>query len=414
MKRIGILATLNTKGDEARFLAECIGSRGHTPVLFDLSLIRDSQSDAGDVSREAVARAAGRTGVQVERLQRAEAMEVMAAGARVLIGEMLQRGELHAVVGIGGGTGTWMSAAVMDSLPIGFPKLVVSTLGSRTSHTDTTVMPSVADIAGLNSVLTPILANAAAAVSGMAEGVAAVRPKVDRPSIAMTMFGVTTRGGTYAREFLEAAGCEVVVFHANGSGGATMEDLIRRGTFVGVLDWTTTEVTDHLTGGVCDAGPYRLEAAGQAGLPQLIVPGAIDVINVGRGGIPKRWARRVSHMHLPGVPLVRTSIRESREIGGWIAEKLNRSTGAVRVLIPAGGYSALDIRDGPFWDPSADEAFVLALRKDLRPDIAIEVSPHHINDEAFARQAAEALLGLGVARRSASLPREDLVTSSTY
>ncbi|MBV9579286.1 MAG: Tm-1-like ATP-binding domain-containing protein [Chloroflexi bacterium] len=399
MKRIGILATLNTKGDEAHFLAECIGSRGHTPVLIDLSLIRGPECRTADVTREAVARAAQRTGAQVEQLQRAQAMEVMAAGARVLLGQMLERGVLHAVIGIGGGTGTWMSAAIMDSLPIGFPKLVVSTLGSRDSHSDTTVMPSVADIAGLNRVLKPILVNAAAAVSGMAEGVVSLRDASDRPTIAMTMFGVTTRGGTFVRQRLEAAGCEVVVFHANGSGGATMEELIRRGIFSGVLDWTTTEITDHLTGGVCDAGAHRLEAAGLAGLPQVIVPGAIDVINVGRGGIPRRWSRRVSHMHLPGVPLVRTSVRESREIGVCIAEKLNRATGPVRVLIPAGGYSALDAPGGPFWDPAANEAFVCALRRNLRADIPVEVSPHHINDEAFARQAAGSMLSLGVAAR---------------
>lgn len=398
MKRIGILATLNTKSDEARFLARCIGSRGHAPVLIDLSLIGGGVGAPGDIPREVVARAADRTGDQVERLQRAEAMQVMAAGASRLVAEMLRRNELQGLIGLGGGTGSWMSTAVMQSLPLGFPKVVVSTLGSRDAHSDIMVMPSVADVAGLNRVLTPILTNAAAAVSGMAEGVAAavLQAQPDRPAIAMTMFGVTTLGGTHVRRFLEQAGCEVVVFHANGSGGATMEDLIRRGTFVGVLDWTTTEVTDHLTGGVCDAGPHRLEAAADVGLPQLIVPGAIDVINVGRGGIPRRWSRRVSHMHLPGVPLVRTSARESREIGSWIAEKLNRSRGPVRVLIPAGGYSALDIVDGPFWDPAANEAFVSALRKDLRPDISIDVDPHHINDEAFARTAAEAMLSLGI------------------
>jgi uncharacterized protein (UPF0261 family) len=306
--------------------------------------------------------------------------------------------QLDGVIGIGGGTGTWMSTAAVQTLPIGFPKLVVSTLAGRDSRTDTMVMPSVADIAGLNKVLTPILANAAAAVCGMVEGVAVSQPPVNRPTVALTMFGVTTLGGTYARRVLEEAGCEVVVFHANGSGGATMEDLVGRGTFVGVLDWTTTEVTDHLTGGVCDAGPHRLEAAGQSGLPQVIVPGAIDVINVGRGGIPRRWAKRTAHMHLPGVPLVRTSVRESREIGSWIAEKLNRSRGPVRVLIPAGGFSALDIRGGPFWEPAADEAFIAGLRKELRDDIPVEILAHHINDEAFARAAADAMLSLGIAR----------------
>jgi uncharacterized protein (UPF0261 family) len=398
MKRIAILATLNTKHDEASFLAECIQARGHTPHRMDLSLLPGG-SESGDTSRETVARAAARSGEEVAQLQRAAAMEVMATGAARLLEGMLQRGDVDGVIGIGGGTGAWMSAAAVRHLPIGFPKLVVSTLAGRESHTDTMVMPSVADIAGLNRVLRPILANAAAAISGMVEGVPLSGRAPERPTVAMTMFGVTTRGGNIARKVLEDAGCEVVVFHATGAGGSTMEDLVRRGTFVGVLDWTTTEVTDHLTGGVCDAGPHRLEAAGELGLPQVIVPGAIDVINVGRGPVPRKWAKRAQHMHLPGVPLVRTSVRESREIGKWIADKLNQSRGPVRVLIPAGGYSTLDIADGLFWDPTADEAFVSAIRHTLRPDIPVDIDPHHINDEAFARAAAEAMLGLGVAQR---------------
>jgi len=206
----------------------------------------------------------------------------------------------------------------------------------------------------------------------------------------MTMFGVTTTGGTHARQRLEQAGCEVVVFHANGNGGATMEDLIRRGTFAAVLDWTTTEVTDHLAGGVCDAGPTRLEAAATLGIPQVIVPGAIDVINW-RGELPERWSRRTTHMHLPGVPLIRTSVAESAEIGAWIADKLNRATGPVRVLIPRGGFSALDVVGGPFWDPVADEAFVSALRSNLRSDIPVEETTHNINSPEFASVAADAV-----------------------
>jgi uncharacterized protein (UPF0261 family) len=172
-----------------------------------------------------------------------------------------------------------------------------------------------------------------------------------------------------------------------------MEDLTRQGVFAGVLDWTTSEVTDELTGGICTAGPNRLEAAGALGIPQVVVPGAVDVINI-RGAIPRRFAKRTYHMHLPNVPLIRTSVRESRAIGGWIAEKLNRATGPVRVLIPEGGYSALDIAGGPFEDPAANDAFVTALRRDLRPDIPVEVLPHNINDEAFARAAADAMLAL--------------------
>jgi uncharacterized protein (UPF0261 family) len=390
MKRVAVLATLNTKGDEARFVAECLASRGHQAWLVDLSLVGGGPI-RGDTSREAIAQAAGQTPQNVEQLQRAEAMQVVADGAARLVLEMLNHDELHGVIGLGGGTGTWLASTVMRALPLGFPKLIVSTLGHHDARTDTLVMPSVADIAGLNSLLTPILANATAAMCGMLDGVPiASTNRKSRPSIAMTMFGVTTTGGTYARQCLEQAGCEAVVFHANGNGGATLEDLVRRGTFAAVLDWTTTEVTDHLAGGVCDAGPTRLEAAAAMGVPQVIVPGAIDVINW-RGELPERWSGRTTHMHLPGVPLIRTSTAESGEIGAWIADKLNRSTGPVRVLIPRGGFSALDILGGPFWDPVADEAFVSALRSNLRPDIPVDETPDHINSPEFARLAADAI-----------------------
>jgi uncharacterized protein (UPF0261 family) len=392
VKRVVVLATLDTKGEEAAFVADRIRERGHAPWLIDLSLLSPPVV-APDTDRDQLARAE-----DVAGLPRAQAMEVVAAGAARIVSRMVETQEAHGVIAIGGGTGTWMGMTIMRSLPLGLPKVMVSTLSSRDGRSDIMVMPSVADIAGLNSVLTPILANAAAAISGMVEG---ARIDVDRsrPTIAMTMFGLTTRGGTFARRFLEAAGFEVVVFHATGSGGATMEDLIRRGAFAGVLDWTTTEVTDHLFGGVCDAGPTRLDAAATMGVPQVVVPGAIDMINI-TGAIPKRFARRTYHMHLPTVPLIRTSARESREIGAWIARKLNRATAPVRVLIPAGGFSGIDIDGNPFHDPAANLAFVSALRRQLRSDIAVEVVPHHINDEAFARVAADALLGLGIVARA--------------
>lgn len=391
MSRIALLATLDTKSDEARFVADTIRGRGHVPVVVDMSL-RPGGSVTADVTRAAIATASGTSPDDVAALQRAKAMEVIAAGATTLLQAMVERKDVQAVIAIGGGTGTWMGTAVMRQLPIGFPKLMVSTLTGRDASTDIMVMPSVADIAGLNKLLVPILANAANAVCGMAEAAA---PQIEhtRPLIAMTMFGVTTAGGTYVRKFLEEAGCEVVVFHANGSGGATMEDLVKRGTFAAVLDWTTSEVTDELTGGICTAGPTRLDAAAAAGIPQLVIPGAVDVINV-RGEIPKKFAKRTYHMHLPTVPLIRTSVAESRQIGTWIADKLNRATGPVRVLIPSGGYSALDIEGGPFWDPEANDAFVSALQRKLRKDIPVQIDPHNINDEAFARVAAETMLAM--------------------
>jgi uncharacterized protein (UPF0261 family) len=390
-RRIAVLVTLDTKSEEARFVADCIRRRGHQPWIVDLGIAGLSPFD-GDTSRADVAEAAGTTAAAIAALQRAEAMEVAAGGATTLVQAMVARGEIQAVIGIGGGTGTWLGTTVMRALPLGFPKLMVSTLGSRDGTTDIMVMPSVADVSGVNRLLGPILANAAAAVCGMAEGTG-VKLDISRPTIALTMFGVTTRGGTLVRQFLEAAGCEVVVFHANGTGGRTMEDLIAQGTFAGVLDWTTSEVTDEIAGGICTAGPDRLEAAGAHGIPQVVVPGAVDVINI-RGAIPRRFAKRTYHMHLPTVPLIRTSARESREIGAFIARKLNQANGPVRVLIPEGGYSALDAAGGPFEDHKANAAFVAALRSDLRPEIPVELLPQHINSEAFARAAADAMLAM--------------------
>ncbi len=398
VKRIAVLATLNTKADEAVFVADCLRRGGHEAWLLDLSLLGGGEL-RGDTSRDEVAAAAGRAPEDVERLQRADAMPVMAEGAARILEGMREADTLAGVIGLGGGTGTWMANAALRGLPIGFPKLIVSTLGQHDARIDTLVMPSVADIAGLNMLLKPILANAAAAMCGMVAA-GQFMPTESRQTLAMTMFGVTTTGGTYVRQLLERAGWEVVVFHANGNGGATMEDLIRRGTFAAVLDWTTTEVTDHLAGGVCDAGPNRLEAASALGIPQVIVPGAVDVINW-RGTLPEHWGERTAHMHLPGVPLIRTSVAESRDIGAWIARKLNRASGPVRVLIPRGGFSALDVDGGPFWNPEADEAFISALRGDLRADIPIDEVADNINSESFANVAAEAMLGM-----TSSIPRE--------
>ncbi|MFN8526042.1 MAG: Tm-1-like ATP-binding domain-containing protein [Chloroflexota bacterium] len=389
--RVAVLVTLDTKAEEATFVADCIRRRGHTPWIVDLG-ISGTAPFSGDTSREAIAEAAGTTVASIGALQRAEAMEVAAAGAAKLVKAMVAAGEIQAIIGIGGGTGSWLGTTVMRDLPLGFPKLMVSTLGSRDGSTDIMVMPSVADISGINRLLGPILANAAAAACGMAEGTG-VQLDTSRPTIALTMFGVTTRGGTMVRQFLEEAGCEVVVFHANGTGGRTMEDLISRGTFAGVLDWTTSEITDEICGGIATAGPDRLEAAGAHGVPQVVVPGAVDVINI-RGEIPRRFAGRTYHMHLPTVPLIRTSAKESRQIAAFIARKLNVARGPVRVLIPEGGYSALDIVGGPFEDRKANAAFVKALRSDLRPEVPVEILPHHINSEEFARAAADAILAL--------------------
>ncbi|HEY2655653.1 MAG TPA: Tm-1-like ATP-binding domain-containing protein [Solirubrobacteraceae bacterium] len=391
--RIIVAATLDTKGEEARFVADAIRGRGHTPVLVDLSLGPGGDTQAGaDITREDIASEAATTVDALAGLPRAEAMEVVARGAAALIARAATGGAVHAALGIGGGTGTWLASEIFAALPHGFPKLIVSTLTGRDASRDITVMPSVVDIAGLNRLLTPVLANAAAAVCGMAEGVQ-FEQREPRPTIALTMFGVTTEGATHLRRFLTEADCEVVVFHANGAGGQTMERLAREGAFQAVIDWTTSEITDELTGGICTAGPDRLESAGQMGVPQVVVPGAIDVINV-LAPIPEQFAGRTHHWHLPTVPLIRTSARESREIGAWMANKLNSARGPVRVLVPGHGFSSLDRPGGVFEDTEADTAWENALRAGLRDGIPVEVLPWNINEEPFARAVADAVLTL--------------------
>jgi uncharacterized protein (UPF0261 family) len=386
---VAVLATLDTKGPEARFLAEELSARGVRPLLVDLALTGSSPGDA----RVTRAQLAARGATDASGDDRTGAMETTADAAAAVLGELARDGAIAGVIGIGGGTGGWMSQRAVEPLPFGFPKVVVTTVVKSSGENDVVLIPSVVDVAGLNGLLTTVLRNAAAAVAGMVASTAASSAPESRPTIAMTMFGVTTAGGDVARATLEDAGYDVVVFHATGAGGRTMERLIADGRFVGVLDWTITEVTQNLTGGLCDAGPDRLEAAAAAGIPQVIVPGALDVINV-LPPIPAAFADRASHWHLPTVPLVRADADDSARAARFIADKLATAHGPVAVLIPEGGFSSLDVAGGVFEDAAADAAFQSGLRAALRSDIPVTTSPLHINDAAFARQAASTLLAL--------------------
>jgi uncharacterized protein (UPF0261 family) len=319
---------------------------------------------------------------------------------------MIAAGRVAGVVAMGGGQGSWMAARAMRELPLGLPKVLISTVALRASEyigrSDMVFVPSVVDLAGLNRFVRQTLAQAAAVLIGMIR--ADSGPGGDRrPLVGMTMFGVTTAGAEQVRQRLDAAGYEVAVFHANGIGGATMERLASAGAMVGVLDFTPTELADELAGGITTAGPHRLEAAGAAGLPQLLAPGALDVINFrGRDTVPARYAGRLFHQHTPMSTLMRTSAEESGTLGAIVAAKLNQARGPVRVLIPAGGFSQLDAPGGPFWDPEADEAFSATLRHDLNPAVPVDVLPHNINDREFADAAAETFLNL--LRESATTP----------
>lgn len=392
--RIAVLATLDTKGDEARFLADELRLRGAEVVLVDIALTGDSPADA-DVTRTDLA---SRGATDAAGDDRTAAMQTTADAAGAVLVDLHAAGRIDGVVGIGGGTGGWISQQAVGELPFGFPRLVVTTVVKASGEQDILFLPSVVDVAGLNGLLRTVLRNAAGAITGMSTGPSDREGPATRPAIAMTMFGVTTAGGDVARAALESGGYDVVVFHATGAGGRTMERLIADGRFVGVLDWTTTEIVQNVAGGLCDAGDERLRAAGEAGIPQVVVPGAVDVINV-LPPVPAAFADRAVHWHLPTVPLVRSSAAENAAAGRWIGERLAAASAPATVLVPRGGFSSLDLPGGDFADDAADDAFETAVRAASEDTVDVRASDLHINDPAFAREAAQTLLEMLAATR---------------
>ena len=399
-----LIGTFDTKGEEYAYVRSLIVERGLPVLTMDLGVLGDVGSAPFpiDISAEQVAGAGGTPLATLrERKDRGSAVEVMLAGARTLIRELHAAGRFGAVLGLGGGGGTTMIAAAMRELPVGVPKLMVSTMASGNTAPyvdvkDITMMYSVVDIAGLNPISRQILANAAGAICGMVEQAARMRPETapQRPLIAATMFGVTTPCVTAARKRLEDAGYDVLVFHATGTGGRAMEGLIDDGWFAGVLDVTTTEWCDEVVGGVLSAGPDRLSAAARKGIPQVVSVGALDMVNFGgMETVPDRFRGRTLYRHNPTVTLMRTTPDECREIGCRIAEQLNRATGIVTVLLPLRGVSMLDAEGQPFHDPEADRALFESLRQHAGPGVAVRALDAHINDPEFARALADELLG---------------------
>ena len=397
MPTVAIIATLDTKGREAAFLRERIEGAGVASMVIDTG-IRAPTGCVPDVSRDQVAEAAG---TSIETLvaadDRGQAVEAMGRGLTVLLTGLVNDGKVQAALGIGGSGGTSISSAAFRALPIGVGKLIVSTLAAGQTAPyvgtkDIAMMPSVVDVEGLNRISIPILTNAAAAIVGMAT---AQPPEIEtRPLIGVTMFGVTTACVKQACAVLERAGYETVVFHAVGTGGKTFESLIADGFFAGVLDVTTTEWCDELVGGVLSAGPHRLEAAGRAGIPQVVCPGALDMVNFGAiETVPEPFRDRNLYVHNPQVTLMRTPPAENRELGRVIAEKLNRAAGPTSFFIPTRGVSAIDAAGQPFDDPAARTALFDALRAHLDRDrVRLVELDAHLNDPAFSKAIAERLL----------------------
>lgn len=397
-----LLGTLDTKGVEFAFVRSLLSAQGLETLVIDAGVMGPPPFTP-DVAREQVFQAAGANlGAIVKAGDRGVAVETAARGAAKLVAELCKQGKVDGILGLGGSAGTTIGTAAMRALPFGVPKLMVSTLASGqvkqyVGVRDILMMYSVVDISGINRISRTVLANAANAMAGMVQAQAHGRRPVgtdDKPLIAATMFGVTTPCVGAAQKQLEGAGYEVLVFHATGTGGMTMESFIKDGLIEGVLDITTTELADELVGGILSAGKDRLTAAALRRIPQVISVGALDMVNFGpKDTVPAKFKDRRFYEHNSSVTLMRTTPEENDKLGKEIAEKASAARGPTAVLVPLQGVSAIDREGQPFWWPEADRALFQSLRNWISPEVKLIELDLHINDPAFANAIAEKLLG---------------------
>ncbi len=391
-----IVGTLDTKGAETAFLKEQIEQRGNSVVVMDVGVLGEAPF-VPDILRSEVAAAAqedvAALGAQGDR---GKAVTAMTRGAEELAKQLYDRGRFQAVIGMGGSAGTTIASAAMRALPLGVPKVMISTLAAGdvkqfVGVKDIVMIPAVVDISGLNRISRQVFAQAAGAVCGMLE--AKLPEGEDKPIVCASMFGNTTACVEAARVALETVGYEVLVFHATGAGGRAMESLIEAGLANGVLDVTTTEWADELVGGVLSAGENRLEAAARSGTPAVVAPGCLDMVNFwAPETVPAKFKERLLYRHNPSVTLMRTTIEENKELGRILAEKLNLSQGPIAVYLPLRGLSMVSAPGGPFHWPEADTALFDAIKAQLRSDIPVYEIDVNINDRSFSRVMAEGLM----------------------
>ena len=396
MKTIALIGALDTKGSEYAFVKNQIEQRGHRVFVIDTSVIGEP-TVAPDVSAAKVAQAGGATLKELRgAADRTNAMQVMTRGIAKLARELYDAKKFDAVLALGGGNGTVIATSAMRALPLGVPKVMVSTLAAGdvkayVGTSDIVMLHSVVDVAGVNRISAKIYANAVGAVIGMAE---TEPPMIQaKPMIAASMFGNTTPAVTRARETFEKNGYEVLVFHATGTGGATMEQLIRDGFFQGVFDITTTEWADELVGGVLAAGATRLDAASESNVPQVIAPGCLDMVNFwARSTVPEKYSARQFYEWNPNITLMRTTVEENKQLGKILAEKANKSSAPVAFFLPLRGVSQLDAPGKEFWNPEADRALYDAIKQNVRADIPVYELDSNINDDAFVDAMTDELL----------------------
>ena len=398
-KTVVMVGALDTKGQEFAFAKDIIEQQGLKTLVIDFGVLGEPAFKP-DITRAEVAAAGGGDLAHLASGQhKDEAMKTMATGLAVVVRKLYDDGQLDGILGMGGSGGTSIATAAMRTLPVGVPKVMVSTVGggdvsSYTGAKDITFMPSIVDVAGFNRISRVIYSNAAGAIAGM---VNTPRPaaSADKPLIAASMFGNTTKAVDHARGILEQHGYEVLVFHATGTGGKTMESLIADGLIAGSLDITTTELADEVCGGVFSAGPNRCVAASKAGIPAVIVPGCVDMANFwGIDTVPEKYKSRNLYQWNPNVTLLRTNIEENVKMGEMLAAAANAATAPVAILIPLKGVSMLDSEGDRFWDPTADRACYDAIKRNLKPGIPVIEVEANINEPEFSGKVAETLLDL--------------------
>ncbi|NMM51647.1 Tm-1-like ATP-binding domain-containing protein [Paenibacillus aquistagni] len=400
MKTVAVVGTFDTKGKEFQFVQSILQGLGVNTLMIHSGVFEPMF--VPDISNQDIAQAVHEDMNDIARQKdRARATEVLARGLEVLIPKLYMEGKFDGVLSFGGSGGTSIVTPGMRALPIGVPKMMVSTVASGNvsqyvGTSDIMMYPSIVDVAGLNTISIKIFTNAALAMAGMVKHEIPEQEVEKKPLIAATMFGVTTPCVDQARAYLEAQGYEVIVFHATGAGGKTMEKLIESHYFDGVLDLTTTEWCDELVGGVLNAGPHRLEAAGRAGVPQVVSVGALDMVNFGPyDTVPAKFQGRNLYKHNPTITLMRTTAEENGQLGKIIAEKLNNASSKTALMLPLKGVSALDAEGQPFYGAEEDRMLFDTLRQHIdATKVELIEADAHINDEAFALQAAKKLVEL--------------------
>ncbi len=397
-KYIIMLGCFDTKGEDFSYLLKYLEAKKQQVITINTGVMETQVGFSIDFDSKQVAAASGTSLQSIRKSNdRGKAVELMGKGAAEIIADLISKKKVKGVIGMGGGGGTYIALSAMQVVPLGIPKICLSTLAAidlsrQVGAKDITLMPSVVDVAGLNKISKLLIQQAAAALCGMAE-VHVEDSDNSQKTIAISMFGNTTKCVDKCTELLKDKGYEVLAFHATGVGGATMESLIREGVFDAVLDVTTTELADELCGGILSAGPKRLTAASDMGIPQVVVPGCLDMVNFSHlDTVPEKYKSRQLYSWAPDVTLMRTDIEENEVLGKTLADKLNESKAPVTVLLPKKGISVIGTEGEIFYSPEADKALFKAIKQALRKDIPVIELDSHINDEVFAKTLVDELL----------------------